>query len=182
MPFQSSLPVIQNNRLISILGALGFLSCTSLLAAAYYFEYAMYMDPCPLCIVQRVITLVIGLSCLAVGLSYRLPKLQLGIFVLITLVGSFGIWVADHHVWIQNLPADQVPACGPNLAYMVETLPLNELIGRMLEGNGSCADISWSFLSLTMPEWMRVWFAGFTIIAIACFFYLAKSLRSKCDV
>lgn len=158
---------------------LGFISCAGLLGAAYYFEYVMYLDPCPLCVVQRVITFAIGIYCLIAAIGQRWTTLQLMMMLLVVVTGAFGVWVADHHVWIQNLPEDQVPACGPDLAYMMETLPMSELISRMLEGNGSCADVSWSFLSLSMPEWMRIWFAGYTLVGLACFSRIANHLRKK---
>ena len=158
---------------------LGFISCAGLLGAAYYFEYFLYLDPCPLCVVQRLVTLVIGVCCLVAALGQHRLGLQLTMMLLVTITAAFGVWVADHHVWIQNLPEDQVPACGPDLAYMMETLPMNELISRMLEGNGSCADVSWSFLSLSMPEWMRVWFTVFTLVGVACFYRIANHLRTK---
>ena len=159
---------------LSTLYLLGFFTCVGLLAAAYYFEYVMFLDPCPLCIVQRLVTLGIGVGCLMAFLLRSYSTGQLISLGFIALVSAFGIWVADHHVWIQNLPADEVPACGPDLAYMVDTLPLAELISTVLRGSGSCADISWSFLGLSMPEWMRIWFAGFTGVAVACFFFLAR--------
>lgn len=144
----------------------GFLTCIALLGAAYYFEYALYLEPCPLCIVQRIATLMVGIGCLWAFLG-RNTQWPLRLGLLFTSASSvFGAWVANHHVTIQNLPADEVPVCGPGLEYMIETLPPSELITTILKGDGSCADVSWLFLGLTMPQWMLVVFLGFLVVSV----------------
>ena len=144
----------------------GFFICIALLASAYYFEYEMFLEPCPLCIVQRIATLGIGLGCLAAFFLRNTSWPQLIALVFTLASAIFGTWVADHHVYIQGLPADQVPACGPSLEYMIETLPTSELITTMLRGNGSCADVSWLFMGMSMPEWTRIIFVGFVLISL----------------
>lgn len=157
---------------------LGFLSCTSLLAAAYYFEYVMFLDPCPLCMVQRLATLLTGLGFLAAFIAAPARNRHwLTAALLFTLAAAlFGWWAADHHVWLQGLPAEEVPACGPSFDYLLETLPLSELLGLMLQGNGNCAEISWMFLGLSMPEWLRLWFIGFTAAIV---WALTRTLQQR---
>lgn len=159
-----------SNRLIS-LGV--FIACTALLASAYYFEYMLYMDPCPLCIMQRIAVLLVGVAGLLGFLlaHNQVARLSSGVFMVLSAV--FGMAVAGRHVWIQSLPADQVPSCGPSLDYMVDTLPWAEVLSVMLRGNGNCADSHWAFLGLSMPQWALVWFIGFAFVGI----YLA--LKSK---
>ena len=162
---------------------MGLLSCIALLAAAYYFEYILYMDPCPLCMVQRLVTALIGVGFLIALIGTHIGThidtkarfLTVMGLLLTAVTGGFGVWVADHHVWLQGLPPEEVPACGPDLAYMIETLPLKTLITTVLEGSGSCADISWSFLGMSMPEWTRLWFAGFAVLALALIFRKSSS-------
>ncbi len=145
---------------------LGFLFCAGLLAAAYYFEYQLYLDPCPLCIVQRIITLVIGLLCLGAFFA-RNTRWPLRLMITGVLLASLGgIVVTDHHIWIQGLPADEVPECGPGLAYMMDSLSFSELLTAMLKGDGSCAEVSWTFLSLSMPQWMLLVFSGFLLVSM----------------
>jgi disulfide bond formation protein DsbB len=143
-----------------------FLACIGLLASAYYFEYVMYLDPCPLCMMQRIAVLLVGL----VGLSgFILSGNRVKQIIhsgLLMLSSVFGMFLAGRHIWIQNLPADQVPTCGPSLEYMVDTLPWAEVISIMLQGNGNCADLQWSFLGLSMPEWVMVWFIGFMLAGV----------------
>ncbi len=142
-----------------------FLSCAALLASAYYFEYVLYLDPCPLCIMQRIGVLMVGLVGLSGFILAKSEAAQKVHAVLMSLSAIFGIFVAGRHVWIQSLPADQIPTCGPSLEYMVETLPWAEVLSVMLRGNGNCADAQWSFIGLSMPIWVLLWFAGFTVLA-----------------
>lgn len=87
------------------------------------------------------------------------PKSNLAKFVSSTLFvisGAFGVGVASRHVWLQNLPSDQVPGCGPGLDFMMSTFPINEVFEMVFNGSGECANVDWSFLSLTMPAWVII--------------------------
>lgn len=160
-----------SNRMISLAV---FVACVALLAGAYYFEYILYMDPCPLCIMQRIAVLLVGIAGLLGFLLARnqIAQLASGVFMLLSAV--LGIGVAGRHVWIQSLPADQVPTCGPSLEYMVDTLPWAEVLTVMLRGNGNCADSHWAFLGLSMPQWVLVWFVGFAVVGT---FLVIKNAR-----
>ncbi len=142
-----------------------FISCFALLAAAYYFEYALYLDPCPLCIMQRIAVLLVGVVALSGFIMANTVVREKIHGVLMALAALFGVFVAGRHVWIQSLPADQVPTCGPSLEYMVDTLPWAEVLSIMLRGNGNCADAQWSFMGLSMPLWVLIWFVGFILLA-----------------
>ncbi len=146
---------------------LGFLACFGLLAAAYYFEYFLYLDPCPLCIMQRIAVLLLGMVFLIGFLHNPQGKGKVVYGGLGTLAGLFGVALAGRHVWIQSLPADEVPTCGPSLSYMLDTLPILDTISVMLQGNGNCAEAVWSFVGLTMPQWTLVWFVGFAGLCLA---------------
>jgi disulfide bond formation protein DsbB len=80
--------------------------------------------------------------------------------VLIGLAAMGGAGVAGRHVWLQNLPPDKVPACGPGLDFMLDAFPLAEVLQMVLSGSGECAEVSWSLLGLSMPAWLLVAFAG----------------------
>lgn len=155
-----------------------FLACAGLLGAAYYFEYVMFLDPCPLCMMQRIAVLILGLIALSgsiFGVDVLKERIHTG---LLFLASCFGMAVAGRHVWIQSLPADQVPTCGPSLEYMVETLPWAEVLSVMLQGNGNCADAQWSFIGLSMPQWVLVWFVGFAAVSVFLFITASKN-RNK---
>ena len=68
------------------------------------------------------------------------------------ILSLLGASVAARHIWLQNLPEDLVPACGPSLEYMLETLPFSETLQIILMGDGNCAEIVWTFAGFTIPE------------------------------
>lgn len=163
--------------------AAGFLCCVGLMAAALSFEYFLFLDPCPLCVVQRIATVLTGLGFLAAFFLHPKPNSQpnwaLRIALLFTLAAClFGLWSANHHVWLQGLPPEDVPACAPGFEYLMQTLPLTELLSIMLQGDGNCAEVSWQFMGISMPAWLRLWFAGFTA---AVLFALFKTRPVKQD-
>ena len=139
---------------------LGFLVCAGLMGYALYAEHVLYLIPCPLCVFQRIAVIVMGLVFLVAALHGPTGRGRYVYTLLLLLGGLFGLFVAGRHVWIQNLPADEVPACGPGLDYMIETLPLSDVLGRVFTGSGECASVDWSLLGLSMPVWV--------LIAVAC--------------
>jgi disulfide bond formation protein DsbB len=134
--------------------ALGLLICLGLLAYAYYAQAQLHLEPCPLCIFQRVGVAAIGAVFLLATLHN--PKGWGGRVygVLIVFAAAATLVVAARHVWIQHLPADQVPTCGASLNYLLEIFPLTEVVRTVLTGSGECAKITWTFLGLSMPTWV----------------------------
>ena len=145
----------------------GFLICVALMAAALTMQYALKLDPCPLCVLQRVLVIALGVLFLiaAVHGPGRIGRRIYG--VLIVVLGVLGIIVAGRHVWLQNLPADQVPECGPGIEYLLDAFPLREALSIVFRGSGECADVQWVFLGLTIPGWTLLIFAAFTVFGLA---------------
>ena len=136
----------------------GFLFSVLLIIYALYAQYVLGLEPCPLCILQRVAVIALGLSFLLLAL--RPPQRKRSKFLaslLLVMISSAGVWVAARHVWIQNLPPDKVPGCGPGLDFMIANFPLSEVLEMVFSGSGECAEISWSFAYLSMPAWALIW-------------------------
>jgi disulfide bond formation protein DsbB len=136
------------------------LGCAAAMAFALYAQYQMGLEPCPMCIMQRVAVIATGLIALIAALVN--PKgwgVKLSA-LLVTLTALTGGGVAARQVWLQHLPADQVPACGPGLDYMLETMPMADVLGKVFHGSGECARVDWTFLGQSMPFWSGVFFAG----------------------
>lgn len=143
-----------------VLNLLAFLACVFAMVAVLYLQHAEHLEPCPLCIFQRVGAIIAGTVFLLAALHDPAAKGQ-RIYAILGLTGSgFGLGVAARHVWLQSLPADQVPACGPGLDYMMDVFPILEVFNMVLRGSGECADVDWVFLGLTLPGWAVVLFAG----------------------
>ena len=137
----------------------GFAICAGLIAFAMYSQLYQGLEPCPLCIFQRVAFAALGVVLLAGGL--HAPRGQGGrvAWGLLALIpAAIGIAIAGRHVWLQNLPPDKVPACGPGLDYMLDAMPFTGVVRKVLTGSGECANVDWSFAGLSMPAWSLVWF------------------------
>ncbi len=145
---------------------LGAVICGVLIGTALYFQHGLGMEPCPLCIFQRVGVMAVGSIYLLAALINP-TGLWLRLFGLLWLIAaSLGGAVSARHVWLQSLPEDQVPACGPGLDYMMEVFPLMETLEMVFKGSGECAEVSWRFLGLSMPGWMLIIFAAFALYGL----------------
>lgn len=134
------------NALIVIIVAL------SMAFALYYLEGVLRLDPCPLCLVDRAILMVIAAVSL-VALLHNPSGIMRWFYTLVSgLFSIIGMGVAGRHIWLQGLPADQAPECGPDLAYMLEVFPLADVFRHIFTGSGQCAEVSWTFIGMTIPQ------------------------------
>lgn len=145
--------------------AFAALICASLIGYALYLQYYQYQEPCPLCMAQRVFIIAMGIV-FFIGAIWN-PKARGATLLtgLLTVLGASGAAISARHVYIQYLPPEQVPQCGPGLDYMLSTLPLGQAIAQILHGSGECADKSWMFLGLTIPGWTFLFFVGLIVWA-----------------
>lgn len=146
---------------------LGFVICAALMSWAFWLQYGEGMEPCPLCMLQRAAVVAIGLIFL-VGTFHEPGRVGAWIYALLLLaVAALGAGFATRQVWLQSLPADQVPACGMGLGYMLETMPFVDAMRRVLEGSGECAEKAWVFLGLSIAGWTLAFFVAIAFIGIA---------------
>lgn len=147
---------------------LGSVLCFALIGYALYVQFGMLMMPCPLCILQRVAFAAMGMFFLLGGLHAPAGRLGRAVYgVLVLLAAAAGAGVAGKHVWLQSLPADQVPLCSSfGLDYLIEANGLFSALASVLSGSGECAKIDWTFLGLSMPVWTLVWFVGLALAAM----------------
>jgi disulfide bond formation protein DsbB len=142
---------------------LGFLACAALIAYALFVQYHQHIEPCPLCILQRVAFIAMGVVFLVGGLHAPRRGGRRVYAVLAVLCALAGIGVAWRHLWLQSLPPDQVPSCGPGLSYMLDAFPLMQTLKMVFTGSGECAEVNWSFLGLAMPAWSLI---AFILLAV----------------
>jgi disulfide bond formation protein DsbB len=146
---------------------LGFAGCVFLMSMGAYFQFVGGLEPCPLCISQRIGIMLTGLVFLIAGLHNPAEKGRKTYSILGTLVALCGGSISIRHIWIQHLPPDEVPECGPGIEYMMENFPLAEVIKQMLSGTGDCAKVDWTLLGFSMPAWTLVAFlmlAGLSLL------------------
>ena len=154
---------IPNKRLLNLVG---FLACAGMMTFALYAQYFLLLDPCPLCVFQRIATILLGIVFLVAALHnpgivgarlYAIPVL---------LAAGAGAGVASWHVYLQNLPADKVPGCGPGFEYIMENFALFDALDLIFKGSGECADVVWRLFGLSMPTWVIIGLGGLGIADI----------------
>jgi disulfide bond formation protein DsbB len=133
--------------------------CSMLIAIALYMQYQMGLIPCALCMTQRVFIIAVGLTALVAWLV-KPPAGNRCYSIIGMLLAAIGAGFSMRHIWLQSLPEDLAPACGPTLGYLLENVPFVEALAVLLQGDGSCAESAWSLLGLTIPGWTFVAFAG----------------------
>lgn len=135
--------------------------CFGLLVVAFYLEFVSNLIPCALCLAQRIVFAIIGISCLLYLLPFYSSRL---IFALTsTFSGTLGIWLASRQLWLQSLPSEQIPPCGPDIYFIFRQFPITESFQTMILGTGNCAEVQWTFLNLSIPSWTLVAFVLLTL-------------------
>lgn len=139
--------------------------CSSLMLIAWlYFQLFLGLEPCPLCMTQRGFVVLVGLTAMIAWL-HNPARLGQRIYAVVGFIfAGLGAAVAGRHTWLQSLPEDQQPACGPSLEYMFDVLPFSEALRVLFQGDGNCAEVLWSFLGLSIPGWTLVAFIGLMVI------------------
>ncbi|WP_290649059.1 disulfide bond formation protein B [Aquisalimonas sp.] len=141
---------------------IGLAACVAILAGAYGLEWIVGMEPCPLCIVQRLVFVALAVTFL---LGYVHAASGWGRFVhggLVAGLAALGAAVASRHLWLQSLPPEEVPACGPGLDYMLGAFPLTETVSMLLAGSGECAEVH-TIMGVTLPAWTL---AGYILLGL----------------
>ena len=163
---------ISNRQFFVLFGSL----CFVLLSYGYYLQYYEDLEPCPMCILQRLCYIVAG-SLAIIGAIHAPQRIGTTIYIVAIAVSAvIGAAIAGRQTWLQHLPSELVPECGPGFEFMLEMYPLLETIERSLRGTGECAAVSWTFLSLSIAEWSL---ACFVAMSIACVGQLLHSRRRE---
>jgi disulfide bond formation protein DsbB len=145
---------------------LGALVCALLLGFGYYLQYVAGLDPCPLCLVQRgFFYAVMGIFIVA-ALHAPLGAGRIAYGSLAALFAAGGLAAAARQVWLQHLPPERVPQCGPDLYFMLENFPLSRTLKTLISGTGECAVVDWTFLGLSIAEWSLAWFGALLVYAL----------------
>jgi len=145
--------VSTNRRLLNFAG---FIACVALLGYAYYTQYELGLEPCPLCIFQRIGIAALGVVFLIAGLHSPRGWGASVYAVLIGLASLATAGVAIRHLYVQSLPPGTIPACGAPLDVLLQFTPVTEVIRKVLTGSGECSQVNWKFLGLAMPAWVLI--------------------------
>jgi protein dithiol:quinone oxidoreductase len=156
---------------------LGFIVICTLLLTSVYLQLFAGIMPCPLCTLQRLSFALLGMLFL-IGIFLHAKRFGLLLInSLATCISVLGIFLAGRQIWLQHFPAANGTECGVSLQYMMQVLPLNQVVQKIFEGSAECSQRGWEFLHLNMAEWALLWFALFLMLSI----YLFTRSRKKTD-
>ena len=141
-------------------------TAAGLLGGALFMEHMLKLDPCPLCLMQRIWVGAVGvIACLSFvhgSGRIRYPIAAAGAAI---VGGGFAV----RQIYLQHLPPDQVPSCGPDFAYMLDAFPASEVLKAMVMGTGNCAEVTYTILGISLAGWALagfVWMAGLAALQI----------------
>ena len=138
----------------------------SLLGYGYYLQYVDGLEPCPLCMVQRMFFYLL-IATFVIAALHAPQRVGTWIYTaFVVLFATGGAATAGRQVWLQHLPADKVPQCGPDLFFMLENMPLSRTLQKLVQGSGECAAVDWKFLGLSIAGWALVWFIALAVYAL----------------
>ncbi len=145
-------------------------SVVGLMSYGIYAERVLYLDPCPLCITQRLFYVGVGLMALVGLFMIRNLWVQRIAGLLMAAAALGGVMTASRQVWLQHLPPEKVPECGLGLQYWLENEPFLKTLSLLFKGDGNCAEVVWTFLGFSMGEWSLAWFVALLLVALTLIF------------
>jgi len=154
----------------------GALACALLLGFGYYLQYARGLEPCPLCLVQRGFFYAVGVVFIIAAFHNPARIVAVVYATLAFLFAASGAATAARQVWLQHLPPDKVPQCGPDLFFMLENFPLAQALKKLVAGSGECAAVDWTFLGLSIAEWSLAWFV---VLGGYALWLAVRAIRSR---
>lgn len=161
------IPTVKSLRPMMLLG---LLITGSMFASAMYMQHVMYLDPCPLCIVTRVIVLTLAILFLGALIINPATWGRRILGIMFTLASLSGVIVSSRHSWLQHFPPSSEGSCGPGLNYWMDNLPASEVIQNVFKGTAECSEVSWKFIGLSIPEWSLIMFLGFLFFSLRLLF------------
>jgi len=150
----------------------GFALCAALTGYALYSQFHLGLEPCPLCIFQRIGVALLGVAFLAAALHHPRGRGRYGYALVIGLVALATVLVAARHLYVQSLPPGTLPSCGEPLSVLLKLTPLWQVVRKVLTGSGECSEVNWRFLGLAMPAWVLLW-----SLALGCVGVIANLRR-----
>lgn len=145
---------------------LAFLLCCILIASAIYIEETAKLEPCALCIFQRVTFAILALLFLIGSILKLKQPIRRYYHLFVALIAFIGIYLAGKQIWLEHLPPNKVPTCGASLKYLFQILPAHKALQVALQGSGSCAKVTWRLLGFSIPTWSLLFFILLAALAI----------------
>ena len=158
--------MITTRRARRVANGLGVAAVVGLMSYALYAQHIVGLEACPLCILQRMAMIALGIVFAVAALHAPVGGGARAYAALGGLAALTGMGISGWHVRIQNLPPSEVPACGPGFDYLMDAFGWLGGLRMIFTGSGECAVVNWSFLGLSMPAWVFLWFVALGALVI----------------
>ncbi|MCF6808358.1 disulfide bond formation protein B [Thiotrichales bacterium 19S9-12] len=156
--------------------SIGFLVALASILAALYFQIFEHLNPCPLCIMQRIsYILVIIISFIAILYGPNSKKSHLICCTLLSVSVLFGIFIAIRQLYLENYPTTEAGGCGLGIGYLFQNMPLKDFLYLMFNGSSDCGLVSWQFLGQSMAFWSMMVLLGLLLL----YFFNAVRMINK---
>jgi len=144
---------------------LGFV-CIGLVGASFFVQHVLGVEPCPLCIIQRLTYLGLIPVFFAAAMARPHGRTQRTLLWTAAILALGGLGVAGYQTYLQLFPVPLVVSCSASLSYMLDTMAVTEVLTRLLHATGECSDTSFKVLGLTLAQVSLVIFLSFTVLLI----------------
>lgn len=149
---------------------IGFMVASLLLLTGFYFQWVEGIMPCPLCMLQRFVFAWLIILFFMGILLHAKRRSRMVINVLASLASLSGVFLAGRQTWLQHFPSANGSECGVSLQYMLNALPMNEVVQKIFQGSAECTQRGMEFLYLNMAEWALIWFILFLLVSLCLLF------------
>ncbi len=132
------------------------LFCSALMGAALFFQLVVGLEPCPLCIFQRMAIIFIGVIGLLAFLHNSVSIVDRIYSILLALGGIASVGIASRQVWLLSLPKETAASCGPGLEVALDKiiayLPQGTLTEMLFRSTAECTEITWTLFGFGLPQ------------------------------
>ena len=147
--------------------AVGALACAAMMGFALYAQYVLHLQPCNMCVLQRIAVIALGLVFLVAALHDPAALGARAYALVIAAVALAGVAVAARHIWMSMQPLGSLPSCGADFYTMIDMLPVTEVVAKIWNGGGECQIVQWRLLGLSMQTWVLIGAAGLGLVGVA---------------
>jgi disulfide bond formation protein DsbB len=152
----------------------GFLICAGLIGYALYLQYYEYLEPCPLCMIQRLCYYALG-GVLLLAALHGAGRIGMRIYAVAAFIAAAtGVGFSTRHVWLQWNPPDY-NACTADLFFQLKQYPVLRVLDRAIQATGDCAKVDWTLLGLSIAEWSFIWFVLLALLSVMLFLRAGKN-------
>lgn len=144
---------------------------------AWYLQIYQNVIPCSLCLLQRwgMYLSIFFITCALICSLFKFRKTSIVFIVGSIFSNIISLIMAGRNVWLQHLPADQIPSCGLDLETLLDVVPFLEAIKKTFQGSGECAEVGWLLLGQSLAFWATIFFTFYLFLQIMIVWKLIKN-------